>query len=211
VPRLADHGRRREEILAALLRVAATRGLHAASMRTVAAEAGVTVSTVQYYFGTKEELLLAGLQHLAEAVGRRAAAAIRSAGAGSTRATVQAWVEQLIPSDAEQRASFAVFAAYAALAATDPALAELPYTRNTAELERALSGLLAAARSAGEVDASGDPAAEAANLLALATGLGDSVMAGMRTSEAAHELLCYHLGRLFPPRRSPPERSSELR
>jgi DNA-binding transcriptional regulator YbjK len=42
---------------------AATRGLHAAGIREVAAEAGVSLRLVQYYyFGTKEELLLAAGQ-----------------------------------------------------------------------------------------------------------------------------------------------------
>ena len=52
----------------------ATRGLHAATMRTVAAEAGVSVSTVQHYFPTKERLLFAGLEHLAALTTARAAA-----------------------------------------------------------------------------------------------------------------------------------------
>ena len=39
------------------MRTAAARGLHATGMREVAAEAGVSLRLVQYYFGTKEELL----------------------------------------------------------------------------------------------------------------------------------------------------------
>lgn len=45
-------------------------------MREVAAEAGVSLRQVQYYFGTKEELLLAAMQHLAGQFGRRAQARI---------------------------------------------------------------------------------------------------------------------------------------
>jgi AcrR family transcriptional regulator len=197
VAKPADAAHRRVEILAALLRVAASRGLHAASMRTVAAEAGVTVSTVQYYFHTKEQLLLAALHHLAEAVSRRATAELHTAEARSVRDTVRAWLVQLIPADHEQRASYAVFAAYAALAFTDPALAQLPYTRNSAELQTALAGLLTAAQRAGDLAADRDPHAEAANALALATGLGDSVMTNMRTPEAAFGLLDYHLDHVF--------------
>jgi len=61
----------------ALLRVAAARGLHATGMREVAAEAGVSLRLVQYYFGTKEELLLAGMQHLAARFSERAMTRIR--------------------------------------------------------------------------------------------------------------------------------------
>ena len=65
VPKRVDHEERRRQIADALLRTAAARGLHATGMREVAAEAGVSLRLVQYYFGTKEELLLAGMQHLA--------------------------------------------------------------------------------------------------------------------------------------------------
>jgi AcrR family transcriptional regulator len=65
VPKRVDHEERRRQIADALVRTAATRGLHAAGMREVAAEAGVSLRLVQYYFGTKEELLLAAMQQLA--------------------------------------------------------------------------------------------------------------------------------------------------
>ena len=85
----------------------------------------------------------------------------------------------------------------AGLAYTGPALAQLPYTRNTAELQRALAGVLATAQRAGEVAHDRDTGADAANALALATGPGDSVMTNMRTPEAAIGLLHYHLDHLF--------------
>ena len=68
MPKRVDHEERRRQIADALLRTAATRGLHATGMREVAAEAGVSLRLVQYYFGTKEELLLFAMQQLAELV-----------------------------------------------------------------------------------------------------------------------------------------------
>ncbi|GIJ19960.1 hypothetical protein Vlu01_05840 [Micromonospora lutea] len=197
MPKLADHEERRARIVAALLRIAASRGLHAASMRTVAAEAGVSVSTVQYYFGTKERLLFAGLQHQAEAVGRRIEAGLAANPGGSVRDSLYAWLVQLIPVNEQQRAGYTVFAAYHALALTDPALAEQSYTRGSDELEVVLRALLADAQQAGELSSGRDVGAEAGNLLALATGLADSVMADMRTPEAATALLNYQLDQLF--------------
>jgi AcrR family transcriptional regulator len=76
VPKRVDHEERRRQIADALLRTAATRGLHATGMREVAAEAGVSLRLVQYYFGTKEELLLAAMQHLAVQFAERAMARI---------------------------------------------------------------------------------------------------------------------------------------
>jgi AcrR family transcriptional regulator len=185
---------RRGEILDALLRIAGSRGLHAASMRTVAASAGVTVSTVQYYFHTKEQLLYAGLQHLADAVHRRA---VEEPALVSNRHRVRAWLVQMIPADDEQRLTYTVFAAYHALALTDPELAGLPYGNRASGLEQALSTYLRAAQLAGELTPDTDPHAEAANLLALATGLGNGVMGNLRTATEATHLLDYQLDRLF--------------
>lgn len=196
MPRLSDHDERRGQIVAALLRIAASRGLHAASMRTVAAEAGVSVSTVQYYFRTKEQLLFAGLQHQAETVARRAVA---EKAADGIRESVRAWLVQFLPTDDEQRAAYTVFAAYHALALTDPALAKLPYGRHSGQLERLLGALLRTAQQAGEVAAERDVDAEASNLVALATGLADSVMSNVRNVQEATALLDYQLDRLFAP------------
>src|ERR1700758_964818 len=77
VPKRVDHEERRRQIADALLRTAVTRGLHATGMREVAAEAGVSLRLVQYYFGTKEELLLAAMQHLAAQFSDRAMTRIR--------------------------------------------------------------------------------------------------------------------------------------
>jgi AcrR family transcriptional regulator len=68
---------RRRQISDALQRTAATRGLHATGMREVAAEAGVSLRPVQYYFGTKEELMLSAMQRLAGQFGERAMTRIK--------------------------------------------------------------------------------------------------------------------------------------
>ncbi|KZB86001.1 TetR/AcrR family transcriptional regulator [Amycolatopsis regifaucium] len=46
------------------MRVAAREGLHAVTMRSVAAESGVSLRLVQYYFDSKEQLLRGALRHL---------------------------------------------------------------------------------------------------------------------------------------------------
>ncbi|MGW1143974.1 TetR/AcrR family transcriptional regulator, partial [Streptomyces sp. NPDC002454] len=80
MPKRVDHAVRRAEITDALLRVAARRGLHAVGMRDVAAEAGVSLRLVQYYFETKEKLLLHGLERLTARFGQRVAERVRGAG-----------------------------------------------------------------------------------------------------------------------------------
>src|SRR6204780_3476271 len=82
VPKRVDHEERRRQIADALLRTAVKRGLHATGMREVAAEAGVSLRLVQYYFGTKEELLLAAMQQLAAQFSDRDMARIRQSRQG---------------------------------------------------------------------------------------------------------------------------------
>ena len=87
VPKRVDHEERRRQIADALVRTATIRGLHATGMREVAAEAGVSLRLVQYYFGTKEELLLAAMQHLAARFAERATARFREASGSGRLAT----------------------------------------------------------------------------------------------------------------------------
>ncbi|MGI5346614.1 TetR/AcrR family transcriptional regulator [Streptomyces sp. CA-250714] len=74
MPKTVDHGMRRTQMADAAVRLAGRQGLHAVTMRAVAAETGFSLSLVQYYFGTKTELVHAGLQHLEEQSNQRWAA-----------------------------------------------------------------------------------------------------------------------------------------
>ena len=56
-------GRRKIAVLEAACRVIAERGADATRFADVAAESGVPVSTLQYYFGSREDLLVAAFRH----------------------------------------------------------------------------------------------------------------------------------------------------
>ncbi len=62
MPRVVDHEERRRQIATAVSDIAATRGLSDVSFREVAAQAGVSVSLVQHYFGDKANLLMTTLE-----------------------------------------------------------------------------------------------------------------------------------------------------
>src|SRR6478752_1258403 len=123
MPKRVDHVQRRTEIVEALVRVAGRRGLHAVGMRDVAAEAGVSLRLVQYYFETKEKLLLFGLHHLTERFGERVAARVRAAGSSpGPRAVIEALLMAALPTDDESRTFHFLYTSYAVLAVTDEAL-----------------------------------------------------------------------------------------
>ncbi|MGW2692040.1 TetR/AcrR family transcriptional regulator [Streptomyces sp. NPDC001296] len=198
MPKRVDHAQRRTEIAEALVRVAGRRGLHAVGMRDVAAEAGVSLRLVQYYFETKEKLLLFGLQRLAEKFGERVAARVRAAGISpGPRAVIEALLMAALPTDDESRTFHFLYTSYAVLAMTDEALAAQPFIANPDAAEDTITGLL---RQAQEADLTGpgiDARDEAASLLAMSAGLGTSILVGQRSPESAATILNRHLNRIF--------------
>ncbi|MEU6240237.1 TetR/AcrR family transcriptional regulator [Streptomyces sp. NPDC047024] len=200
MPKRVDHEERRTQIAEALVRVAGRRGLHAVGMRDVAAEAGVSLRLVQYYFQTKEKLLLYGLQHLTDRftarVGTRLAAVGERPG---PRATVEAILLSSLPTDEESRTFHLLYTSYAILSVTDEALAAQPFIANPDTAEDTLTALLRQAQEDGLADPSTDARTEAIGLLAMAAGLGTSVLVGQRGPESAAGALRHQLDRIFAP------------
>jgi AcrR family transcriptional regulator len=202
MPKRVDHDERRRQIADALVRTAAARGLHATGMREVAAEAGVSLRLVQYYFGTKEELLLSAMQQLAAQFAERGLTRIRQIkpadGPASPRDVIAAILTEGLPVDGERRTFTVVYTAYLALSLTDPALAISPLVRNSNAVVDVVAAQLRAAQAAGDTPAHLDPDLEAFSLLAMSAGLGTSVVAGQSSAEQAQAVIDYHLYRLFP-------------
>ncbi len=202
MPKRVDHEERRRLIADALLRTAATRGLHATGMREVAAEAGVSLRLVQYYFGTKEELLLAAMQHLAVQFSDRVLARIQrekeAGSAASPREVIAAILTEAVPADDERRTFTVLYTAYFALSLTDPALAIAPLARNSSVVSDVVAAQLRAAQATGATPAPLDPDLEAVSLLSLSAGLGQSVLGGQSSPAQAQAVIDYHLDRLFP-------------
>ncbi|MEU6408872.1 TetR family transcriptional regulator C-terminal domain-containing protein [Microbispora sp. NPDC046933] len=199
MPRQVDHDERRRRLTEALLRIAGTRGLQAVSMREIAAEAGVSLRVVQYYFTNKQALLESGLAELGARMDRRVRQrAAATAGGLSTRGLFAAVLGAILPSDEQSRLDSLAWTAYYTAALTDPALAATGLTLPNA-LEDFLTERFAIAQQAGDVDADRDPRIEVAALLALANGLTSSVLSRQRSHEAAAAIIDYHLDRLFGP------------
>ncbi|MGW1868002.1 TetR/AcrR family transcriptional regulator [Streptomyces mauvecolor] len=198
MPKRVDHAQRRTEIAEALVRVAGRRGLHAVGMRDVAAEAGVSLRLVQYYFETKEKLLLFGLDHLTQRFGERVAARIAAVGdAPGPRATIEALLLSALPTDDESRTFHFLYTSYAVLAMTDEALAAQPFIANPDAAEEAVAGLLRQGQEADLVAPGLDARGEAIGLLAMSAGLGTSILVGQRDAESATGVLRLHLDRMF--------------
>lgn len=199
MPKLVDHELRRRQIADALLRVAAARGLHQAGLREVAAEAGLSVRLIQYYFGTKEQLLLYATQHLAVQLADRAKARIAAVGPGAgPRAVIEAILAEALPDDEDSRTFHVIWTSYLALSLTDPGLDMGPLARDSDVVIDVLAAQLRAAQGAGRTPPGLDPRMEATSLAALSAGLGNSVLTGDRDAEQAWAVIRYQLDRLLP-------------
>ena len=186
-----DHGLRRRQITDAVCRITVRGGLQAATFREVAAEAGVSVRLVQYYFGTKDELLLSTQRHVAERATGRIVAAV-AATDGRPRAALRALLGSFIPVDQEGRDNMLVFVALHTAGLVDPTLAR-PEARQVPDAlyETVRSRLQEAAPLPPGVDAD----LEAAVLVGLVPSLAQGVLGGTYDADQAFTILDYALTR----------------
>ncbi|MFC8529848.1 TetR/AcrR family transcriptional regulator [Nocardia sp. NPDC057227] len=197
MPRLADHDLRRRQIAEAVWRLAARGGLEQVTLRQVAAEAGVSVRLLQYYFGTRDQMLLGALEILnadAEATAKERLAALGPD--PGLRAVVRGVVLEMLPLDEERRSRHTVYAAYFVRFLTEPALAAVARDAPPA-LTALLTELLTHSVARGEAEARIDAGAEAALLLAAADGLQYRVLLGQLPAAEAVALLDRQLDRIF--------------
>lgn len=191
MPKIVDHERRREELGAAVWRLAARDGLEAVTIRSVAAEAGWSTGALHHYFSDKEELLLFAFQTVADRVGRRVTAARETA--AEPLALVRELLAIGLPLDAERRAETRVWFAFLGLALTRPVLARAQRAAYR-HWRRLVADALREAQERGELDSGVDVEREAAGLVALVDGL--AVQATFEPRAGAQELLDEHLAKL---------------
>jgi AcrR family transcriptional regulator len=188
-----DHGQRRRQITDAVCRLTVKGGLPSATFREVAAEAGVSVRLVQYYFGSKGDLLLATQRRVAEKSAERVRAHVQAVVDRTPRNSVRALLGSFIPTDDESREHMLVFIALGTASLVDPSLAR-------AESSEVPSGLADAVRSMlerGRLRAGVDARLEASLLVAAVPSLAQGVLDGTLTPKQAFAVLEYGLDRAF--------------
>ena len=158
---------RRTQLTDALLSITATRGLDQVSVREVASAAGMSIGTVQHYFATKDQMLLFAFRQVVERT--RARVAGIDAGAGPRQA-LGAALRELLPLDQPRLAECRVYLAFAARAATSPALAAVQQETLSA-IHADLQQVLTAATTARTRRTATDTVVEARLLLAVVDGL----------------------------------------
>lgn len=197
VPKVVDHQERRREIADAVARIARDRGLAGVSFREVASEAGVSVSLIQHYFGSKERLLVATLEiqssRFADLIATRLANVDASEDPMMHLRTISA---SFIPTDDDSRAAMLLYHAFAGAALTDPELRSADAFRNAELLRAAIAGDLEFARDSGAVRSAIVPTTEATVILSLVLGLSLATLLEQTTPEQALAVMDAHLAGL---------------
>ncbi len=182
---------RRRQIAEAVWRIAAERGLQMATVREIAAEAGVSPRVVQYHFTDKHHLLLYALQTLQKENERHGRQRIAALG-HDPRVLLRATLEELLPLDDQRRMSLRVMTAYYARSLTDPALAAV-FLHEGSPLEDLVAALISAAGLRPSIDAG----READLLVGGVSGLGLDLLHRRRTRADVLRTIDYHLNRIL--------------
>lgn len=167
MPKLIDHSQRREELAEATWRVILTQGISHVSIRTVAAEAGISTGSLRHVFPSKAELLTYAM----ELANERAWARITPhLGNPDVRAGVLAVIKELLPLDAERRREMEI---NLALIAEAPDSEDIRIIRdeNYQAIREGIGNLVGSLHRAGLIDPDLDLEVATTTLYALIDGL----------------------------------------
>lgn len=197
MPKKVDHEARRQEIAEALWRIASTRGLDGASLRDVAAEAGISLGRLQHYFRTKDEMLVFALRYINRLAADRIRARIEALAEGPTpREVLRACLSGMLPLDDRSRVGLLVGAAYYARAVHDETL-RAEAENGIPQLRAFFADQLRLAADRGELPPERATEDEAMLLISTADGLATYVLLGVHDPETALRLLDLQLANLF--------------
>ncbi|MER5321587.1 TetR/AcrR family transcriptional regulator [Streptosporangium roseum] len=123
MPKIVDHGQRRDELVRAVWEVISRDGVEGATVRKVAEAAGVSVGGLRHYFDTQRGLLSFAAQAVGRSVAKRIAGHLHADLPGVERA--QLLLEELLPLDENRRVEVDVWLACLVRSHVDESLAEL--------------------------------------------------------------------------------------
>lgn len=197
MPKKVNHDERRRAIAGAVSRIAQRKGLAGVSFREVAAQAGMSVSLVQHYVDTKENLLALTLHHTSATVANRITSQVAVLGDDAAPFDRLATILQaFLPQDDGSRAAMQVYLQFASAAMADPTLRSADAFANGHVLIDVLAGELAAMASTELIAPGVEPRVEARALLSLVLGLSMGVLLEQTSPDEAQRVLRAHLGRL---------------
>lgn len=186
---------RKAEIIEAVERLLSRGGVDAVTMRAVANEAGVSLRLVQYYGKSKDELLSATLDRLAQKSTQRWRARAQQQGSDeSALDQVEAFFDEALPTSPDGRGFHRVGVSLEALAITRPGVAGHAYRKHLSELADHLTDILDSDTHLGGTQTR----LLATEIMGLAHGIGTLLMTDQLSLPDAQALVKDYLERLRP-------------
>ncbi|ABP54731.1 TetR/AcrR family transcriptional regulator [Salinispora tropica] len=167
MPKIVDHDARRAELAEAMWRVVYRDGVAAATVRSIAAEAGWSPSALRHYFATQADLLVLAMEHVIAKATERFAA---ESWTGPPREVAQQALEEFLPLDRQRRRAAEVWLWLTSHAQVDAA-AQVRLREADDGVRRVVDVAVEALAAAGLVARGADLGAEKARLHALLDGL----------------------------------------
>lgn len=172
MPKIVDPTARRAEVVDAVLRIAERDGLEQATLRNIAAEAGLAIGSVRHYFADHAEVMEVAMRELVERLTARLFSkveAVQASGA-DRRAGVEDLLAEFLPLDEQRRVESAAWLSFVTASRTEPRLRPLTLKMQNGSktiMERVMAGIVASGKAAPDLD----PAVETDRLVALIDGL----------------------------------------
>lgn len=190
---------RRVQIMEAVVDVTVEGGLAAATFRTIAEQAGVSVRLVQYYFGDKGQLLADTLTYVQQDIAGLVAARMANLGEEPTaRDVLETICSAFLPADERRRRAMLVFLAFGTAALTDESLQGPAALRRGQGLADVLAEQLHRERTDEHVED------DALLLLMAVVGMANGILAGDVTVDGGRRLLARALDQALTPPEPPP-------
>jgi TetR/AcrR family transcriptional regulator, transcriptional repressor of bet genes len=202
MPKQVNHEERRQTIAEAIVRLVTAKGVEAASLRAVAAEAGVSMGSVQHYFTARDEMLLFALDYGNTLLTARVQELLAERKPATPRATFRLLFTLLLPLDDDSRTGARLWAALIARGCVDEPTRKLAadaYTGLTAFVVRWLTEAMNEHQTAEGIDA----AQSARHLVSVIEGLRWPLLFGVYTEHQALDVLDAQLDQIFGGARHP--------
>lgn len=196
MPKQVDRDERRRAIAEAVLRLVTTRGIEAASLRTVAAEAGVSMGAVQHYFTTKAEMLLFALEYGNGVLAIQVQELIAECQPTTLRDTLRMICTLLLPRTADSRAGARLWAALIARGCVDEPTGKLAADAY-ANLTNFMARSVAEAAKRQETPGGLDVMQAAREMVSVIDGVRWPLLFGVYTEAEAVQLLDARLDQIF--------------
>jgi AcrR family transcriptional regulator len=170
VPRHVDPDQRRHDVAQAVWRVVVQQGLARASVRAVAAEAGLSVGALRHYFSEQRGLQMYAFELIGERYEERLGRVDMTA---PVRDRIENILWALLPTTPEQVEEEQVRLEFLVQSRIDPALASIVETDRAQAVDLTRQGIVAL-RDDGQAAADIDVEAATVELLALLDGLAQA-------------------------------------